>query len=36
MQADAMILMNQGKIEAIGTHDELMQRSRAYRDLFGI
>jgi len=36
MNADKMILMDKGAIEATGTHEELLQRSPHYKDLFGI
>ncbi len=32
--ADLIIVMRQGQVAAIGTHDELMQTSTAYRNIF--
>jgi len=32
--ADLIILMRQGKIAAIGNHDELMRSSQSYRNIF--
>ena len=32
--SDLIIVMRKGKISEIGTHEELMQTSRAYRNLF--
>jgi ATP-binding cassette, subfamily B, multidrug efflux pump len=31
--ADQILVMNQGRIEAIGTHEELMQSSRTYQEI---
>lgn len=36
MNADRMILMDQGYVRAIGRHEELLAGSPEYRDLFGI
>ena len=33
-EADRIIIMNDGKIEDIGSHDELMERNEVYRDLY--
>ena len=33
-EADRIIMMNDGKIEDIGNHDELMKRNEVYRDLY--
>ena len=32
--ADRILLLDNGKIESIGTHDELMERSRLYREIY--
>ncbi len=32
--ADLIIVMRQGRVAAIGTHEELMETSEAYRDIF--
>lgn len=32
--ADMIIVMNEGKITGIGTHDELMQSNEAYREIY--
>lgn len=32
--ADKIIVMKQGKIAAIGTHEELMKKSKSYRNIF--
>ncbi|MBQ2213131.1 MAG: ABC transporter ATP-binding protein, partial [Erysipelotrichaceae bacterium] len=34
MDADKIVVMNEGKIEDIGTHDELMGRNMVYHDLY--
>ncbi|RYL92112.1 ABC transporter ATP-binding protein [Sporolactobacillus sp. THM7-4] len=34
IDADVIIVMNNGKIEAMGTHDELMKRSAFYQKIF--
>ena len=31
--ADQILVMNQGRIEAVGTHEELMQSSRTYQEI---
>ena len=33
-EADRIIIMNEGKIEDIGNHEELMERNEVYRDLY--
>ena len=33
-EADRIIIMNDGKIEDIGSHDELLNRNEVYRDLY--
>ncbi len=33
-QADRIIVMNDGRISAIGTHDELLETSEIYRDVY--
>jgi len=33
-EADRIIIMNEGKIEDIGTHDELLKRNSMYKDLY--
>lgn len=35
-KADLIILLDKGRIEAKGTHDELMQSSKKYRKLFSV
>ena len=32
--ADMIIVMNEGKITGIGTHDELMQSNEAYQEIY--
>ena len=32
--ADRIILLNNGAIEALGSHDELMQTSATYREIY--
>lgn len=34
MHSDNIILLNSGKIEQMGTHDELMKKSSRYRSLY--
>jgi ATP-binding cassette, subfamily B, bacterial MsbA len=36
MNADKMIMLDSGEVRAVGTHDELLKNSPAYKDLFGI
>ena len=33
-EADRIIILNEGKITDIGTHDELMEKNEVYRDLY--
>ncbi|MBO7698879.1 MAG: ABC transporter ATP-binding protein [Erysipelotrichaceae bacterium] len=33
-EADRIIIMNEGKIEDIGNHEELLERNEVYRDLY--
>ena len=33
-EADRIIIMNEGRVEDIGTHEELMQRNAVYQDLY--
>ncbi|MBR2684781.1 MAG: ABC transporter ATP-binding protein [Erysipelotrichaceae bacterium] len=33
-EADRIIIMNDGRVEDIGTHEELMQRNAVYQDLY--
>ena len=33
-EADRIIIMNDGKIEDIGNHEELLKRNEVYRDLY--
>ena len=33
MDADRIVIMNEGKIDDVGTHAELMQRSEIYREV---
>ena len=32
--ADRIIVLEQGEIEACGTHEELMKSSKVYRDIY--
>ena len=34
MDADRVVVLNDGKITDVGTHDELMQKSEIYRDVY--
>ena len=34
MDADRIVIMNEGKIDDVGTHAELMQRSEIYREVY--
>ncbi len=34
MDADRVLVLDDGKIEAVGTHDELMAQSRIYREIY--
>jgi len=34
MDADRIIVLDDGKIESVGTHDELMEKSRIYREIY--
>jgi len=36
MKADKIIMMGDGTVKAVGTHEELLKTSPPYRDLFGI
>ena len=33
-EADMIVLMEGGKVEDVGTHDELLERSEIYREVF--
>ena len=33
-EADRIVIMNEGRIEDIGTHEELLERNEVYRDLY--
>ena len=35
MNADRIIVMDDGRISAVGTHDELLESSEIYRDVYG-
>jgi ATP-binding cassette subfamily B protein len=32
--ADLIVVMRQGRVDAIGSHEELLETSEAYRDIF--
>ena len=34
MDADKIVIMNNGKIDDVGTHDELLERSEIYREVY--
>ena len=34
MESDRIIVMDEGKVVDIGTHEELMERSRIYREVY--
>lgn len=34
MDADRIVVLDDGKISAVGTHDELMQSSEIYREVY--
>ena len=34
MDADMIIVMDNGKVSDVGTHEELMQRSPIYREVY--
>ena len=36
MKVDKLIMMEDGAVKAVGSHEELIESSAAYRDLFGI
>ncbi len=33
-EADRIVIMNEGKIDDVGTHEELLERNEVYRDLY--
>lgn len=34
VDADRLILINDGKVEAEGTHEQLLKKSKTYRELY--
>ena len=34
MYSDIIVVMDDGKIEAVGSHDELMKSSQIYREIY--
>jgi ATP-binding cassette subfamily B protein len=32
--ADCIVVLSQGRIEACGTHEELLKNSKTYRDIY--
>jgi len=34
MDADKIVIMNNGKIDDVGTHEELLERSEIYREVY--
>lgn len=34
MEADQIVVLNQGRVEALGTHEELLKTSEIYREVY--